>query len=488
MSTEERPAKRARDEDSEAPEITRSSNYWLEDGSIVLQAESTQFRIAKTTLANYSTVFRDMLSLPLPSDEPHVDGCPLAVLSGDSAMDWKYLLDAMHPKSVFVKQRPNIHQWAGVLRLSKKYDTSDFTKPCAELLASTFPTRLDQYDARLQIKAFSPGTETKTSFLAHAINAAREFGLWSVLPVAFYLLATSSNAKTTERANFAILNGADQVTCLEGYARLVDSYMDTPFKWMDRSTGCVPCAACPTPAACRDATAGTLIGLLQVTENISRIVVFAIALILFPHGRLVTTDLIPSHSSPQLQVLPLKRPPGPPPLATAAPAAVLDSTLRVNRAPSSESRLSEAANNPRPALLLSLHIHILATRFVLRGTVRDASAIKLRTYLLFPTHPPIHIPIPIPRIWSVFTFVSYPIVYSTYNSLFLFPFSYTLFSLTALANALFSLAALPGTGTPALPGTGTPALTGASCCVPAFSAWIRFASSWISTTCFDAFV
>ena len=76
--------------------LQRDEEFWFEDGSIVLQVESTQFRIAKTMFARHSNVFRDMLSLPLPADEPLVEGCPVVVLAGDKTKDWKCLLDAMY--------------------------------------------------------------------------------------------------------------------------------------------------------------------------------------------------------------------------------------------------------------------------------------------------------------------------------------------------------------------------------------------------------
>ncbi|KAF7297694.1 BTB domain-containing protein [Mycena kentingensis (nom. inval.)] len=180
MSTERRPAKRARDEVSETPAITRSPDHWLEDGSIVLQAESTQFRIAKSTLANYSNVFRDMLSLRLPNDEPHVDGCPLVVLPGDSPVDWKYLLDAMNPKALFIKELPSLHQWAGILRLSKKYDIAAFRGSCVELFKSEYPSELYRFGARTFF--FPVQEESNSAFRAHSVNFAREFGIYSILP------------------------------------------------------------------------------------------------------------------------------------------------------------------------------------------------------------------------------------------------------------------------------------------------------------------
>jgi len=63
------------------PQVTRSTDYWFSDGSIVLQAEWTQFRVHRSTLALYSSVFRDMFEIPQPDNcEPMVDGCVLVHL------------------------------------------------------------------------------------------------------------------------------------------------------------------------------------------------------------------------------------------------------------------------------------------------------------------------------------------------------------------------------------------------------------------------
>ncbi|KAF7297728.1 BTB domain-containing protein [Mycena kentingensis (nom. inval.)] len=106
MSTDARPAKRPR-ADEPAPEnpITRTPDYWFEDGSIVLQVESTQFRVAKTLLAKHSSVFRDMLSLPSTEDSL-VEGCPVVVLPGDSTADWNH----MYPATYYDAEKPSIEQ------------------------------------------------------------------------------------------------------------------------------------------------------------------------------------------------------------------------------------------------------------------------------------------------------------------------------------------------------------------------------------------
>lgn len=76
-----------------APPITRSE-IWYDDGSVVLRAHSTQFRIHWTILSS-SSFFRDMRGLPQPPDQASVEGCPLIELS-DSVQDVEHLLNALY--------------------------------------------------------------------------------------------------------------------------------------------------------------------------------------------------------------------------------------------------------------------------------------------------------------------------------------------------------------------------------------------------------
>lgn len=94
--------------DSEDPGIqiasstpSPSSEFWLSDGNVILQAESTQFRVHKSVLSMHSTVFRDMFTVPQPDEQPKVEGCPIVHLS-DAARDVDCLLGAFYARPVSV--------------------------------------------------------------------------------------------------------------------------------------------------------------------------------------------------------------------------------------------------------------------------------------------------------------------------------------------------------------------------------------------------
>lgn len=66
----------------------RSTDFWFSDGSIVLQAERTLFRVHGGVL---SSIFQDMFALPQPAGQPTVEGCVIVSLH-DASKDWENLL------------------------------------------------------------------------------------------------------------------------------------------------------------------------------------------------------------------------------------------------------------------------------------------------------------------------------------------------------------------------------------------------------------
>ncbi|KAF8583618.1 hypothetical protein K439DRAFT_1313908, partial [Ramaria rubella] len=64
---------------------SRNSDIYFKDGSIVLIAETTAFRVHRTQLVHHSEVFRDMLSLAGQLEKTEeFDGCPTVHLSHTS--------------------------------------------------------------------------------------------------------------------------------------------------------------------------------------------------------------------------------------------------------------------------------------------------------------------------------------------------------------------------------------------------------------------
>ena len=79
---------------------TRDSEYWFEDGNLILLAQGVSFRIYKGLLAEHSSFFHSMFQVAqaTPAMEELVDGCPFLELY-DSPNDLRELFRLIYPLS-----------------------------------------------------------------------------------------------------------------------------------------------------------------------------------------------------------------------------------------------------------------------------------------------------------------------------------------------------------------------------------------------------
>ncbi|KAJ7049562.1 hypothetical protein C8F01DRAFT_1036417 [Mycena amicta] len=110
--------------DPAAEPFTRAEGLWFEDGTIVVRAHATLFKVYRSLLALQSTVFRDMLAFPQPDTaDEMVEGCPVVVLP-DQPADVLHFLRAIFNSRYFMPPpaRINLSEVLSVLRLAHKYD------------------------------------------------------------------------------------------------------------------------------------------------------------------------------------------------------------------------------------------------------------------------------------------------------------------------------------------------------------------------------
>ncbi|KAG6853332.1 hypothetical protein C0991_005158 [Blastosporella zonata] len=135
---------------------TKSPDFWLRDGSIVLSVEKTLFRVHQTILANHSEIFSDIFSLPQPPHEPgskdstRIEGCLIVELQ-DKAKDVLDLLKAIYHPSHFEKLSITadldtvLNFIGGILRLSTKYVIHELRRRCISILTARFPSSYEDY-------------------------------------------------------------------------------------------------------------------------------------------------------------------------------------------------------------------------------------------------------------------------------------------------------------------------------------------------------
>ncbi|KAJ7175358.1 hypothetical protein C8R46DRAFT_1188832 [Mycena filopes] len=226
--------KRRRTDASDASPLVRSEDYWFDDGNIILQVETTQFRLVKSILSMHSSVFRDMFTMPLPKDEPRTENCPVVVLSGDTVQDWVLFLGVLFPRT-YVEEAPTATLLAAILRLSKKYDCEAFRKDCLRRLRTEFPTTLREFDILTAGLKWDLVDYEPFSTYPVLVSLAREVGLYSLLPALYVGLLTSPatfpmTSLLYENAGFS---PTDRLACLTGYTNLLHKQSITTFRWLD---------------------------------------------------------------------------------------------------------------------------------------------------------------------------------------------------------------------------------------------------------------
>ncbi|CAA7266032.1 unnamed protein product [Cyclocybe aegerita] len=159
------------------------SDIWMDDGSIVLQAEFTQFRVHRTMLTRHSNIFKDMFSVSQPSSDLTVEGCPVVHLS-DSAQDMKYVLSALYDQTYISRVAIPFPAVAAMLRLGNKYEFIQLREDALFRLRSEFPSTLKEWQV---LPSDYTHMVTQGGILYDIINLALEEGLFSILPAAYYL-------------------------------------------------------------------------------------------------------------------------------------------------------------------------------------------------------------------------------------------------------------------------------------------------------------
>ncbi|KAJ7125109.1 hypothetical protein C8R44DRAFT_131791 [Mycena epipterygia] len=173
------PAKRQRTED--AP-VTRS-DIWISDGSVVLQADNTQFRVHWGVLALHSSFFRDMQGLPQPPDQPSIDGCPIVELQ-DAVADVEYLLKALYNPTFLGQDKLPLPVVGALIRLGRKYDFRALLDTAVERLTFESATTLEEFD----LNGIYDTTRIVNypGILYDMLTLARENKILSALPCAYF--------------------------------------------------------------------------------------------------------------------------------------------------------------------------------------------------------------------------------------------------------------------------------------------------------------
>ncbi|KAJ7169052.1 hypothetical protein C8R43DRAFT_982058 [Mycena crocata] len=241
------PEKRQR---TESVSITRST-IWYKDGSVVLQAHNTQFRVHWSILSQHSSFFCDMQDLPQPPDQDSVEGCPVVELL-DSVTDVEEMLKVLYNPALFNENNLPFQTIASLVRLGRKYDFKDLLQIAVDRLHYECPSSLQEYDAVFHSEKSPARIKWYPGIYFDIIGLARESAIHSLLPCAYLraaLLATvwMFDGLLREDGTRIVLSPADQKACVIGREKLLLGQWerDNTLGWCHET-----CEDCLDPVRC----------------------------------------------------------------------------------------------------------------------------------------------------------------------------------------------------------------------------------------------
>ncbi|KAJ7350777.1 hypothetical protein DFH08DRAFT_695113 [Mycena albidolilacea] len=244
---------------------TRRSEIWYGDGSVVLQARGTQFRVYWGILAQQSSFFRDMQSLPQPSDQPSVDGCPVIELHDDVA-DVEYLLKALFVPTFLAQAALPLPAIGALVRLGRKYDFCDLLDSAVARLTFENPTTIEKLDALVINGKPYPHIPTRIvrymGWMMDVITLARENNILSVLPCAYYRAVVHYtplfDGVPRGDGTMAILAPEDQRQCMLARDRLMKARFQPGYSYGWLRKWEYDISECADPASCAEARSARL--------------------------------------------------------------------------------------------------------------------------------------------------------------------------------------------------------------------------------------
>ncbi|KAJ7100443.1 hypothetical protein C8R44DRAFT_843435 [Mycena epipterygia] len=189
-------------------QLMRAEGLWFEDCGLIIQAETTIFRVSRDFLAALSPVSQDMLAMSAPEHADKMYGCPFVRLP-DSANDITSFLKALI-YSEFFESFPaptTFSVIASVLQMSHKYQVDVLRKRALIHLSSVHPTTLND-------ESCSWFLASDTTRLEIILLARRTSADW-ILPLAFYRVCQNLDADAIIKGIDSLeLNPSDKVACI----------------------------------------------------------------------------------------------------------------------------------------------------------------------------------------------------------------------------------------------------------------------------------
>ncbi|GJJ09970.1 hypothetical protein Clacol_004195 [Clathrus columnatus] len=206
------------------PEVMTQDNDWkrhpdlyMSDGTMVLLANSTLFRVYPGLLAKHSNVFEGLTESGqfLPNDAEVYDGCPLVRLQDDPE-EVACFLKATMGLCHFERNQPMPYPMASaILRLSSKYMVQSLRRQAIEHFKRIIPqsyTEINKTESYTQVFGSNPSDKPHPFQL---LPLFRECQLMSFLPWTYYSICALGFQKLVQGDTFTTMNGTDSEIFVE---------------------------------------------------------------------------------------------------------------------------------------------------------------------------------------------------------------------------------------------------------------------------------
>ncbi|KJA19711.1 hypothetical protein HYPSUDRAFT_44000 [Hypholoma sublateritium FD-334 SS-4] len=246
----------------------RSEKFWFDDGSVVLQVESVQYRVHRSILASYSPVFNDLFRVPQPEGDRSgwVDGCPTVCMAGDTTRDWESVLGFIYKPSSLALKWPDVGRLAGMMRLGKKYQIDDIFAEALARLRAQFPRTLAARDA-MTAGGNMELCEWISKYFQVITRLGEEMGLWSILPVAYYMAASYEENIPSFILYYRNLSPNSMRSVAHGTAAIWDDVVSRSFRWTKPTELTIPTISCASKPKC---TAARTLALAEVCAKVGK--------------------------------------------------------------------------------------------------------------------------------------------------------------------------------------------------------------------------
>ncbi|KAF8584601.1 hypothetical protein K439DRAFT_1345714 [Ramaria rubella] len=235
----------------------RHPDIYFGDGSVVLLAETTLFRVYWGWLGKRSDVFSQLASFDnvQPPDSETYDGCPLIRVS-DTAEDLEYFLNAMDGcGQYFSPGKPTpFPVVSGVLRLASKYMVKPLQDKAIAHLCQLYPTKFEDMRAdhkliRTEIFGIADNTPEHPIIV---VDLLRSCQVTKLLPWAYYATIRWSFrdmilGHAPVGGPHVRLSNSDMEVCLLGHDALLTIQLEN-IKHIYQG----PIAKCPTWDICSE--------------------------------------------------------------------------------------------------------------------------------------------------------------------------------------------------------------------------------------------